>query len=145
MEDDAISSASKRITEINRMLQNGIQDIENLAKEHANDGDIDKYEIMLDEKSEQLKKSLSNEIESLKQSIRVYRPQKSDSIEKQRNYVQLNENCISGLNDTTSKVSRIFSRIGKVIKDICQAIIKKTPQILMFISKIFIMFIVPLL
>ncbi|CAF4114277.1 unnamed protein product [Rotaria magnacalcarata] len=88
MEDDAISSASKRITEINRMLQNGIQDIENLAKEHANDGDIDKYEIMLDEKSEQLKKSLSNEIESLKQSIRVYRPQKSDSIEKQRNYVQ---------------------------------------------------------
>ncbi|CAF4561811.1 unnamed protein product [Rotaria socialis] len=103
---------SQRISELDTILENRVIDLEHFTKVHANgDMEINYYEEMLNNKAEQMKNSLFNDIESLQQNIRAYRPQNSDSTETRRNYAQLVENSTNALKFTTSKISHIFSRI----------------------------------
>ncbi|CAM4975237.1 unnamed protein product [Rotaria socialis] len=146
MEDPSNTSMSQRISELDTILENRVIDLEHFTKVHANgDMEINYYEEMLNNKAEQMKNSLFNDIESLQQNIRAYRPQNSDSTETRRNYAQLVENSTNALKFTTSKISHIFSRILQVIKDICNAISENVPKIIDFISSIFSKFIYPLL
>ncbi|CAM2729992.1 unnamed protein product, partial [Rotaria socialis] len=101
MEDEAFVNVSRHASKMCTQLENGLRDIENFAKVHANDDmDISSYEQALNERGEQLKNLLAKEIDCYQQSIYNYRPEKSDGMRTQQKYGGLVEYSTATLNKT---------------------------------------------
>jgi hypothetical protein len=146
MEDEAFVNVSRHASKMCTQLENGLRDIENFAKVHANDDmDISSYERALTERAKQLKDLLANEIDCYQQSIYNYRPDNSDRMGTQQEYGELVEYSTATLNKTKNIFIRVFNNIVSVIKDICKKIEENVPRIIEVITSLFLRFIYALL
>jgi hypothetical protein len=146
MEDDSFANVSQHTLEIYRKLENGTRDIENFAKLHAIDGmDVTLYEQALNEQVQQLKSTLSKEVDRYQQYVLSHRPQNSSGVKERQKYTELVEYSTAALDKARNKLSNVFRNIGSVIKDICEKIMKNVPRIIEMIANLFLRFVYSLI